>query len=308
MARDVLAHPNEFIPLRQLSRLMTEAIAGEGQADLGLVAGQQARIDELGTFGRLAAASRTLGEAVDSTVTLMPMFSSGERWLVEKTEDEVWLYHQFVDGLPGDEASSEHYTMSLLVNLVRRAAGHTWRPREVHWQSGYSAAVVDHEMFRGARLKFARQAGCITIPTQLLLLPLTHEPAVVPASDVAVWRETEPPADLVGALRQVIAGIGTNTGHPRIERIATALGMSVRTLQRRLRRNGLCFEDVTKEMRLEQAIDLLARTEARILDIALDLGYSDHAHFTRAFRGWMGVSPREYRRRHRAEVASSVGA
>jgi AraC-like DNA-binding protein len=52
-------------------------------------------------------------------------------------------------------------------------------------------------------------------------------------------------------------------------------------------------------MRYDVATDLLARTDAKIIGIALDLGYSDHAHFTRAFRKWAGVSPLEYRRRHR---------
>jgi AraC-like DNA-binding protein len=308
MPATVLAHPNAFIPLRQLSRMMAQATVGEDRADLALVAGQEGRLDELGTYGRLAIASRTLGQAIDSAVALGPAFSSGERWRIETIDGELHLYHAFVDGVPDDEKCSEHYAMSLLVNLIRRAAGSAWRPREVHWQSGCSEAVVEHEMFRGARQKFARPEACLTIPTRLLPLPLAHVPPRVPASNVEAWHESRPPADLLGALREVIAVVMTDTGLPRIERIAAALGVSVRTLQRRLGRSGLCFEDVTKEMRLEQAVDLLARTESRILDIALDLGYSDHAHFTRAFRGWMGLSPLEYRRRHRVDAASTAGA
>jgi AraC-like DNA-binding protein len=299
MPSRVLAHPNAFIPLRQLSRMVTEAAAGEGRADLALVAGQEAHLDELGTYGRLATASRTLREAVDSAVTLMPAFSSGERWRTETIDGELRLYHEFVGGLPDEEQLSEHYTMGLLMNLVRRVAGPAWRPREVHWQTDYAAGVVDHEMFRGTQHKFARAAACLTIPMDLLAQPLTHVQSVAATGDVDAWRASTPPTNLLGGLREVMATLAPDTGHLRVERLAAALGISVRTLQRRLRRSGLCFEEVSKEMRLEQAVDLLARTEARILDIALDLGYSDHAHFTRAFRGWMGLSPVEYRRRHR---------
>jgi AraC-like DNA-binding protein len=303
----VLARPEAFIPLRQLSRMVAEAVAGEGQADLALVAGQEARLEELGTYGRISTAARTLGEAIASAVTLMPVYSSGERWRRETVDGELRLYHEFVDGVPDEVRSSEHYTMSLLMNLVRQAGGAAWRPREVHWQGGCSAAVIEHEMFRGARLKFARKEACLTIPTHLLSRPLAHVPAPAPTSDIEAWHERTPPADLLGGIREVIAVTATD-GLPRIERIAVALGMSVRTFQRRLRRSGLCFEDVTKELRLQQAVDLLTRTDGRILDIALDLGYSDHAHFTRAFRGWMGQSPLEYRRRHRADGASTAAA
>ena len=48
--------------------------------------------------------------------------------------------------------------------------------------------------------------------------------------------------------------------------------------------------------RLGTAVHLLASTDATVLDIALDVGYSDHAHFTRAFRRWTGVAPREFRK------------
>ena len=305
LPRGVLAHPEAFIPLRQVSRLIREAAAGEGRPDLGLLAGQEADLAELGMYGQLAASSATLGDALGSAMSLMPAFSSAERWRVETLDGDLLLHHRFVDGLWDRDQSAEHYTMSLVVNLVRRAAGCTWRPREVHWQTGYAGAVVGHEMFRGTQIKFARPEARITIPIDLLALPFAGAPSVRPITDDDAWRQTAPPDDILGALRQIIAVLSPHTGHTRIELVAAALGVSVRTLQRRLRPTGHSFEDLTKEMRLEQAVDLLAHTESRILDIALDLGYSDHAHFTRAFRRWMGVSPIEYRRRQRMQMAAA---
>jgi len=298
MPRLILGQPTAWVPFRQLTRVLSEAAAGERATDLGLAAGREAHIEDLGTYGRIATASRTLADAIASAIELMPAYSSGERWHTETVDGELRLYHWFLGGLAPEEARAEHYTMSIVVNLVRRVAGPTWRPREAHWQTGYAAAVVEHEMFRGTKLKFARSAGCVTIPTHLLPLALPHGRVDRPPDvDIEAWSARTPPVDLLGGLRQVIAVVTPDTGLPRIERVAGALGLTVRTLQRRLQQSGLCFEDVTKEMRLVQAVDLLTRTDAKILDIALDLGYSDHAHFTRAFRGWMGVSPIEYRRR-----------
>lgn len=85
-------------------------------------------------------------------------------------------------------------------------------------------------------------------------------------------------------------------GHPDIHRVADRLGTSVRTLQRRLRSDGVTYADVVQRTRCAEARELL-RQDGRIGDVARQLGYSDPAHFTRAFQRWTGVTPREFRRR-----------
>jgi AraC-like DNA-binding protein len=74
--------------------------------------------------------------------------------------------------------------------------------------------------------------------------------------------------------------------------------MSVRTLQRRLAEAGVSHQMLVAQARLATAAAVLERTDAKVLDLALDLGYSDHANFTRAFRRWTGYAPREFRSRN----------
>jgi len=76
---------------------------------------------------------------------------------------------------------------------------------------------------------------------------------------------------------------------------AEAAGMSVRSLQRRLASEGLTFSQLVDEVRLEMAVPQLRDPDIRITDVAFGLGYSDPAHFTRAFSRWAGVAPSEYR-------------
>jgi AraC-like DNA-binding protein len=83
--------------------------------------------------------------------------------------------------------------------------------------------------------------------------------------------------------------------HPTRERIAKRLNMSARTLQRRLNDWGVTFEELIDEYRRDRALRLLARPDHTVLEIAYSLGYSDPAHFTRAFKRWTGGSPRSYR-------------
>jgi AraC-like DNA-binding protein len=99
---------------------------------------------------------------------------------------------------------------------------------------------------------------------------------------------------LLLALRQVLASVAPDE-RLQIVSVATALGVGVRTLQRRLAESGLHFTGLVRQNRLDVGTRLLADTNAKVVDIALDLGYSDQSHFTRAFRRRTGLTPCEYR-------------
>ncbi len=96
-------------------------------------------------------------------------------------------------------------------------------------------------------------------------------------------------------MRQAIGGLLCD-GYPTIQVTAEAVGLSVRTLQRRLSREGENYHHLADAARLETGMRLLRDTDAKLIDIAWELGYSDPANFTRAFRRWTGMPPRAFRR------------
>ncbi len=85
------------------------------------------------------------------------------------------------------------------------------------------------------------------------------------------------------------------TGSIRIERIARALGCSRQTLYRRLKAEGLTFEQVLDELRRRRALTLVRDASLPVKEIAWRLGFSDPAAFSRAFKRWTGMSPSEAR-------------
>jgi AraC-like DNA-binding protein len=106
------------------------------------------------------------------------------------------------------------------------------------------------------------------------------------------------PADattLLPALKAFLATAFSPDGPPRLDTLAREARCSVRTLQRRLQDAGLTYTRVLDEVRLETAAQLLRESELRVVDVAVDLGYSDQANFSRAFRRWAGVSPTQFR-------------
>jgi len=85
-------------------------------------------------------------------------------------------------------------------------------------------------------------------------------------------------------------------GYPDVQSVAQMVRVSARTLQRRLSEEGLTFAGVVARARFDVAQRMLDDPARKVVDVAFDLGYSDHAHFTRAFVRWSGVAPREFRR------------
>lgn len=104
-----------------------------------------------------------------------------------------------------------------------------------------------------------------------------------------------PTADLPGYVRAVVVTL-LRGGHPDMRLIADLVGMGPRTLQRRLAHAGVSYTRLVAEARFDLAVRLLEDRRMKLIDVALELGYSDPAHFTRAFHRWTGAAPRAFRR------------
>jgi AraC-like DNA-binding protein len=80
-------------------------------------------------------------------------------------------------------------------------------------------------------------------------------------------------------------------------RVARRLGMSPRTLQRALAREGVTFKEVRDDVLWDGVHGLLANPECSVQTIAMQAGFADSAGFSKAFRRRMGCSPSGYRKR-----------
>jgi AraC-like DNA-binding protein len=101
-------------------------------------------------------------------------------------------------------------------------------------------------------------------------------------------------SDFSDVLRQLLPML-LRDGYPEIGQVANAAGMSVRSLQRRLAEEHLSYSRLIDQARFEVAVRLLQDPTIQLIDIALELGYTDAANFTRAFRRWTGGAPRQFR-------------
>jgi AraC-like DNA-binding protein len=100
------------------------------------------------------------------------------------------------------------------------------------------------------------------------------------------------------AIASAIEGLLGEGASPSAEQIATAMRMSIRTLQRRLDDEGLRFSRVLDDVRERRARKLLVDASIPLAEVAYCTGFADLATFSRAFKRWSGLPPGAFRARH----------
>jgi AraC-like DNA-binding protein len=130
------------------------------------------------------------------------------------------------------------------------------------------------------------------------ILSLEDEPRMVEAAEAFV-RDRLPAADpAVAAVNGIVERVAADRRITRVDDLAALSGIGKRTLQRLFREYvGASPKWVIKRCRLHEAAERLAAgDDLDLAGLALDLGYSDQAHFTRDFRAVVGAAPAEYAR------------
>jgi AraC-like DNA-binding protein len=92
-------------------------------------------------------------------------------------------------------------------------------------------------------------------------------------------------------LRQLLPG-----EVPDFDTLAAEFNMTTATLRRRLHEEGASYQGIKDQLRRDLAISYLSHSGRSVMDIALELGFSERSAFHRAFRKWTGASPGEFRR------------
>ncbi|MHA7100604.1 AraC family transcriptional regulator [Roseivirga pacifica] len=88
------------------------------------------------------------------------------------------------------------------------------------------------------------------------------------------------------------------SGIPGIEHISESLGLSKRSLNRRLAESGHNFRTLVSLVQQEISEELLKNTDNTVGEIAFRTGFSEQSAFNRAFKRWTGLSPAEFRKTH----------
>lgn len=146
----------------------------------------------------------------------------------------------------------------------------------------------------GCDVTFDAPADLIAYDEKALALPfVTHDPAW---SEAILPGLIKPPRTKRTIADELRSALGRQLGErPSVDRAAKTLGMSGRTLQRRLGELGTTYQTVLDDVRRRSARRLLADTDLDSAAVAFLLGFEELNSFTRAFHAWEGTTPLRWR-------------
>ncbi|MBO6758365.1 MAG: helix-turn-helix domain-containing protein [Roseibium sp.] len=150
----------------------------------------------------------------------------------------------------------------------------------------------------GDRLRFNGQYNRISFASHLLSVPLQKNEdnlySIIlraAVSELSVFKSMDSPISQVA--NQIAASL--TSGKSTLPEIAARVGLSQGSLQRLLDQEGTSFRKLTDDIRRAAAERYLKNTDLPLKEVAFLLGFSDLSTFSRAVKGWFGISPRRVR-------------
>ncbi len=282
-----LADPRERISARTVEALVERARELTHEPGLGFSLGLQMRISAHGYLGFAAMVASTLRGALEVAARFAPTRTDAFALRVEENGGEASVV---IEELASFGAARDVVLIALVVGIDRLGAALTG-----HTVDGVAELALPAPAYLprfapmiGRRMRFGRKENRLVVDRALLDEPLVMAD---PAAHRSALEQCERELDALGSAASIVArvrGAMISSGFRSIDDVAAKVHLSTRTLRRRLAAEGTDFSTLLDDARLARAELLLRDGDRSIESIAQELGYSDVANFTRAFRRWTG--------------------
>ncbi len=298
IARDWFVSPDPPLVQTQRIAVIRNAWRLARRPDTALRAGARQRVSDFGLYGYALASSTTFADALRFGMTHLELAGPVLRITFERRGNTgVFISHNPHSLGPLLPFVAEFWRSSMTA-LMSRVLEQPFPSRAMYFP--YPAPAHLHayrEAFQcplhfGARvMEWHFDAAVLDAPcpnaSQLTAQVCTNFCERVLSAGTgqsALQRE----------IRLICLGYGGR--YPTAHKVAAQLGMSLRSFFRRLREEGVSFQELLNEVRRSVAIEYLEATRIPVEEIAHRVGFSDSANFRKAFRRWTGNAPRHFRR------------
>jgi AraC-like DNA-binding protein len=295
-------NPETLIPLHQVCDFLWSVARHEGIDDLGFRMSGKQGVENLGLFGRLSRQALTIHESVVISRAIVSSFDSGLRIWLEHHGDQVRYCQQYVEDLQREQIIElVHVGLFNALSFAGYCSGADWDVDRVELASDPIDLSAYIPRLANVPVSFQQPFTSIWLSSSVMSAPLRPLDA---AADKAVgedertsYLESGPASDPIGQLQQAMESVLDNP-MLGLQFTASIIGMSARTLQRRLAEQETSFSRLLQDVRFRNAQRFLRVPEMPLKEIGKRLGYTDLPNFIRAFKRWTGVGPSEFRRLH----------
>jgi AraC-like DNA-binding protein len=288
----MLDAPEMYIDEVRFWRLAQDVAKREGFLDWGFRAGQQLDLSVLGEFGSILLQQPSLKAALEGFVATISAEALQAQFAVKKKGEYFWLIMHGLQGAPSGRSIIELYDLQFFLTLVQGAAGKAWRPPVVYLQGDSLPEGIARNEISAGDIHFSSTMTAIAIPEALAAMPMRNYRFFTPI-DTEIRCNGRSLPDFTTSLRLLLSGYLDE--RLTVGDCADLVGMSGRTLQRRLAEHETSFGVLLEQVRFDTAKQLLQDESISVSNICYELGYENPANFTRAFRRWAGVTPRRHR-------------
>lgn len=281
---NVFQNADGWLPRAQCFRLSNDLAAVAGDPFAGAHVGSSTDLRELGGWGQSVLAAKDVAHACALASGNVPSIHRGSdvRFLVEGRTARIVF--RFADRCEFDPRQFIFGSLAVL-RKVPLLAGEP-SGIKVRLTATKTRGVEALEECLGPNIELGCEHDMIEFDRELLDLPLkTHETGPSKAT-TALTSTVE--------VARLLSDRLSDDHELSLKAMAGRVDVSVRTLQRRLKYCGVEFEELLDEVRRSEAIRLIREGGHSMTEIAYRVGYSDPAHFTRAFRRWTGTAPSRF--------------
>lgn len=294
-----LVDPEARIPHAAAMQFWDTAVEHTGDDTLALHVADAAPIESFDVHAYAVLSSATVRDAFERACRYQRLIHDTTRLTLETEDGHVTLRHALPGGIPVPRQSAEFLLMAQ-VRLGRLASGGGWSPREVRFAHRRPANTDEHERLLGAPLRFDAGENALVSAVRDIEIPNPKaDPGLLTVLDRyadGILRDLSQIHTCAERVRAHLPRVLCN-GAPTAASVARALGMSPRTLNRRLSEEQTTFAEILDHYRRERAATLLDGDRASIAEVAFLLGFSELSAFYRAFKRWTGSTPGQYRKR-----------
>lgn len=294
-------NPRARVPQEVLARVWESALAVSGRESLALQLVQLMRPGALDLVDYLIRTSNTIAEAIMSAGRFARLMDSSIGLTLEIEEESVRLSEHNLDPTRRHWITDDIVLGSMIV-ISRQGTGEHLIPRQVHFTHPPPKDRTDYDKLFQCELIFNAPQNMLVFDKSILKVPLLKADrylnAVLERQAVELLEQVPTAPSLRHEVRELIAS-ELQAGNPTAKWIAHRLGLSTRTLRRRLHDEGTSYQYLLDSVRQQVALKNIRNPSTPLHVIATQLGFSGPSAFNKAFRRWTGSSPEQYRKRNR---------
>ena len=296
---EVIADPGERLIVRSQITLLDEAAIALQDDCLGFTLARDFDPREIGLLYYVMASSQTLGDALKRVARYSQI--TNEALVVRYREGNGLIISLSYSGVPRhSERHQIEFCMFAVLRICRVLTGQNLVPQHF-WISHHRSGTTNSEMARfvGTAVEFGATADEFALNANARELPLIHADPylnnlLLKYCEAALTDRRSNVSQLRTRVENAISSLLPH-GRVVVDDVARSLGMSDRTLARKLSDEGLNFTEVLQQLRRDLAIQYLDDPKLHVSKIAWLLGFNEVSAFTHAFKRWTGKTPSQMR-------------